>query len=98
MAELDVTKPFDLNIDLEEERETGRWIAEVIELPGVLTYGANAFEAVAKAKLLAIDVISDRLTNGEDPLTGCELGESCPPFEVVAGFGGFRFHHAPLAC
>lgn len=98
MALSELTKPLVLNVDLEEERETGRWIADVVELPGVLVYGATAFEAVGKAKLLAIDVIGDRLTNGEDPLTGCELGEACPPFEAAVGFGGIEFHHVPLAC
>jgi len=94
----ELTKPLVLNVDLEEEPETGRWIADVPELPGVLVYGTTAFEAVAKAKLLAIDVIGDRLANGEDPLTGCELGQNCPPFEAAVGFGGIEFHHVPLAC
>ena len=94
----ELTKPLVLNVDLEEEPETGRWIADVPELPGVLVYGKTAFEAVAKAKLLAIDVIGDRLASGEDPLTGCELGQTCLPFEAAVGFGGIEFHHVPLAC
>lgn len=98
MALSELTKPLVLTVDLEEERETGRWIADVVELPGVLVYGATAFEAVGKAKLLAIDVIGDRLANGEDPPTGCELGKACPPFEAMVGFGGIEFHHVPLAC
>lgn len=94
----ELTKPLVLNVDLEKEPENDRWIAEVVELPGVMVYGATAFEAVAKAKLLAIDVIGDRLANGEDPLTGCELGKACPPFEAAAGFPGIEFHHVALAC
>jgi len=94
----ELTKPLVLNVELEEEPETGRWIAGVAELPGVMVYGATAFEALAKAKLLAIDVVGDRLANGEDPLTGCEIGETCPPFEVAVGFGGIEFHHVSLAC
>jgi predicted RNase H-like HicB family nuclease len=94
----ELTKPLVLNVELEEEPETGRWIADVLELPGVLAYGTTAFEAVAKAKLLAIDVISDRLASREDPLTGCELGQTCPPFEAAVAFGGIEFHHVPLAC
>jgi hypothetical protein len=94
----ELTKPLVLNVELEEEPETGRWIADVVELPGVLVYGATAFEAVGKAKLLAIDIIGDRLANGEDPLTGCELGTACPPFEAAVGFGGIEFHHVALAC
>lgn len=91
-------KPLVLTVELEQEHETGRWIADVTDLPGVMVYGASAPEAMAKAKLLAIDVIGDRLAHNEDPLTGCDLGETCPPFDVVASFGGIEFSHGALAC
>jgi predicted RNase H-like HicB family nuclease len=48
-----------------EQEEDGRWIAEVVALPGVLAYGATKAEAGAKAKALALRVIADRLENGE---------------------------------
>jgi predicted RNase H-like HicB family nuclease len=48
-----------------EEEEDGRWLAEVKELPGVLTYGEGPDEAVAHAQALALRVIADRLENGE---------------------------------
>ena len=48
-----------------EEEEDGRWLAEVKELPGVLTYGVDPDEAVAHAQALALRVIADRLDNGE---------------------------------
>lgn len=36
-------------MDIETEQELdGRWIAEVLDLPGVLTYGATAAEARAR--------------------------------------------------
>lgn len=58
-------------LTVETERENdGRWIAEVLELPGVLAYGASSQEAVAKAKALALRVVADRLEHGE---TGAEL-------------------------
>jgi hypothetical protein len=91
-------KPLRLNVELEEERESGRWIADVIDLPGVLVYGASAFEALARAKMLALDVIGGRLARGEDPLTGCALGEACPPFDRAASFGGIEFSHVTAAC
>ena len=51
---------------IELERETdGRWIAEVIELPGVLAYGASQDEAVAKVQALALRVVADRLEHDE---------------------------------
>ena len=55
-----------MNFTMECERETdGRWIAEVPELPGVLSYGNSAADAMSKAEVLALRVIADRLENGE---------------------------------
>jgi len=51
-------------IELEQE-EDGRVIAEVLELPGVLVYGKNKEEAIAKAQALALHVIAARLEHGE---------------------------------
>ena len=48
-----------------EEEEDGRWLAEVKELPGVLTYGDDPDDAVAHAQALALRVIADCLDNGE---------------------------------
>ena len=52
-----------------EQEEDGRWLAEVKELPGVLTYGDDPDEAVAHAQALALRVIADRLENGEAVVT-----------------------------
>lgn len=55
-----------MRITIEHEREEdGRWLAEVPELPGVLAYGATADEALAKAEVLALRVLADRLEHGE---------------------------------
>jgi len=48
-----------------EQEEDGRWLAEVIELPGVLAYGRTSEEAIANAQALALRVIADRLEHGE---------------------------------
>ena len=45
-----------------EREEDGRWLAEVIELPGVLAYGASPDEAIAHAKALALRVVADQMT------------------------------------
>jgi predicted RNase H-like HicB family nuclease len=45
--------------------DDGRWIAEVIDLPGVLTYGATREEAIERAKALSLRVMADRLEHGE---------------------------------
>jgi predicted RNase H-like HicB family nuclease len=55
-----------MNLTLECEREAdGRWLAEVPELPGVLAYGDSAVEALAKAEILALRVLADRIEHGE---------------------------------
>jgi predicted RNase H-like HicB family nuclease len=55
-----------MNFTLECEQEhDGRWIAEVPELPGVLSYGTSAADAMSKAEILALRVIADRLEHGE---------------------------------
>ena len=48
-----------------EQEDDGRWIAEVLELPGVLTYGQSPEEAKAKVQALALRVVADRLDHGE---------------------------------
>jgi predicted RNase H-like HicB family nuclease len=53
-----------LSIESEQEQD-GRWIAEVPQLPGVLAYGATRDEALAKAQVLALRVLADRLEHGE---------------------------------
>ncbi len=51
-------------IEIEQEKD-GRWIAEVVELPGVMAYGPNPEEAKAKVQALALRVVADRLGHGE---------------------------------
>ncbi len=45
--------------------EDGRWIAEVLDLPGVMTYGATSEEAVSRVEALALRVLADRIEHGE---------------------------------
>ncbi|MDP6036990.1 MAG: type II toxin-antitoxin system HicB family antitoxin [Candidatus Latescibacteria bacterium] len=55
-----------------EQEEDGRWIAEVLDLPGVMVYANNKEDAILKVKALALRVIADRIEHGEDIP---ELGE-----------------------
>jgi predicted RNase H-like HicB family nuclease len=48
-----------------EQQEDGRWIAEVVELPGVMAYGPTLEQARAKAQALALHVVAERLEHGE---------------------------------
>jgi predicted RNase H-like HicB family nuclease len=53
-----------LTFELEQETD-GRWIAEVVDLPGTLVYGVSPEEATAKVKALALRVLADHLEHGE---------------------------------
>jgi len=53
-------------IELERE-DDGRWIAEVPDLSGVMCYGRDRNEAVARVQALALRVIAERLEHAEAP-------------------------------
>jgi predicted RNase H-like HicB family nuclease len=58
-------------IEIERE-DDGRWLAEVVKLPGVLAYGDTEQAAVSKVQALALRVIAERREHGEtgtDPLS-----------------------------
>jgi len=48
-----------------EQEEDGRWLAEVVELPGVLAYGETEQAALSRVQALALRVIAERLEHGE---------------------------------
>jgi predicted RNase H-like HicB family nuclease len=50
-----------------EKEEDGRWLAEVLELPGVLVYGQSPDEAMSRAEALGLRALADRLEHGEVP-------------------------------
>ncbi len=55
-----------MKFTVEFDRETdGRWIAEVINLPGVLTYGTTKEEATQSAMALALRVLAEKIEHGE---------------------------------
>ncbi len=53
-----------LTLEVEQE-DDGRWLAEVLELPGVLAYGQTRQEAIDRAQALSLRVLADRLDAGE---------------------------------
>jgi predicted RNase H-like HicB family nuclease len=64
-----------MKFTIEHEREEdGRWLAEVPELPGVLAYGATADEAMAKAEVLALRVLAERLEHSEAKPQSISIG------------------------
>jgi len=66
-----------LKIEIERE-DDGRWLAAVVDLPGVMAYGKTPHEASSAAEKLALEVILDRLEHGE------EVPEVARLFLVVA--------------
>ncbi len=55
-----------MNFTLECEKEDdGRWLAELMELPGAMAYGKTKDEAIAKADVLTLRVLAERLEHGE---------------------------------
>lgn len=53
-----------LVIELDRE-DDGRWIADVVALPGAMAYGASREEAIARAEAIALRVLAERLEHGE---------------------------------
>jgi predicted RNase H-like HicB family nuclease len=52
-------KESSLTIEVEQE-DDGRWLAEVLELPGVLAYGETRQQAIDRVQALTREVLSDR--------------------------------------
>ena len=55
---------FTFTIETEQE-DDGRWIAEVLEIPGVMVYGSTSDESIAKVQALALRVLAERVEHGE---------------------------------
>ena len=65
-----------LTIEIEQE-DDGRWIAEVLELSGVMVYGETQEAALTRVQALALQVVAERLEHGEVVFDGSiafELG------------------------
>jgi len=54
-----------MKIEVEQE-DDGRWLAEVPDLPGVMSYGSTRDDAINKTEAVALRVIADRLDHGEE--------------------------------
>ena len=50
-----------------ELEEDGRWIAEIVDVPGLLAYGATEQEAKAGAQALALRVLADEIEAKKEP-------------------------------
>ncbi len=55
-----------MKLSIECERETdGRWITEIVEIPGAMAYGVTRDEAMGRAEVVALRAIADRIEHGE---------------------------------
>lgn len=64
-----MVRRFSIETEVEDD---GRWIAEVIELPGVMAYGATREDAILRVQALALRVIAERIDHGEHPASAAE--------------------------
>ncbi len=55
---------MNLTIEIEQEVD-GRWLAEISEIPGIMTYGKTREQAIIMVKSLVLRVLADRLEHGE---------------------------------
>lgn len=54
-----------MRLTIETEREDdGRWLAEVMELAGVMAYGESREDAIRRVKALALRVVAERVPVG----------------------------------
>ncbi len=74
-----------MNLTIELDREDdGRWIAEALELPGVMRYGHTRDEAIGKTERLAIEVIEDRIAHGEMASSALAVSFSIPDEQLAS--------------
>jgi predicted RNase H-like HicB family nuclease len=59
---------MEYQIEIEQE-EDGRWIAEIVSLPGVMAYGASKMDAESKVEAMALRVIADRIERDHTTMT-----------------------------
>jgi predicted RNase H-like HicB family nuclease len=64
--------PVRFSVETEQE-DDGRWIAEILEIPGTMRYGSTRKEALANAEALALRVIAERIENGEHIVEPIEI-------------------------
>lgn len=64
-------EPSRLVVEIDREID-GRWIADVVSVPGAMAYGATRDEAVGHAVVIALRALAERIEHGE--ATPAQLG------------------------
>ncbi len=52
---------------VEFDREDGRWIADIPDLPGVMAYGESKEDALVRVQALAYRVLADKIEQERAP-------------------------------
>ena len=65
---------FKIEIDREDD---GRWMAEIVSLPGVMAYGKTRQEAIARVEALALRVVADQTEEQKTPIKSSVLSFAC---------------------
>jgi predicted RNase H-like HicB family nuclease len=79
---LEYDEGVNLTVELDQE-DDGRWIADILELPGVMCYGQTRDEAISNAERLAIEVIADRIAHGELPSSSLGVSFAIPDEQLA---------------
>lgn len=66
---------FTFSVDKEDD---GRFIAEVLELPGALAYGATQAEAKARVEAIALRALAKCIEHGKELPKACSLPTPSP--------------------
>ena len=48
-----------MRVEVEQEHD-GRWLAEVVSIPGAMAYGATKADAVAKVEALVLRILAEQ--------------------------------------
>ncbi len=56
---------FQVEFDREED---GRWIAEIVNLPGAMAYGTTREQALAAVEAIALRALAEKLENERESL------------------------------
>lgn len=85
-----------------EAEEDGRWIAEIVELPGVIQYGESRDEAIARAEALALRVLAtprplhkERLDDKARGTRNSQTNRPRQDLQVTAKIGKPDTHFSP---
>ena len=54
-----------MKVEIEREAD-GRWLAEIVAIPGAMAYGSDRQEAIDKVEALVLRILADRLEHGEE--------------------------------